>query len=357
MAKKLKVAVIGNGMIAHGAHLKGYASIPELCEMMIACDIIEERAKKTAAEFGIPRWTTDYKDVLADKEIDAVSVAVPNVSHHQITIDCLKAGKNVLCEKPLAMNGKQAREMCKVARESKKMLMVGLQTRFGGPASFVKDFIDNGGMGDIYYARAQALRRRGVPTWGVFTDKAKQGGGPLIDIGVHVLDLTLHLMGYPKPVSAFGKTWNTLGKTPGLYNDWGDYDRSTYTVEDFAVGLIKFENGAAVTLESSFMANMEGDPFQTQLFGTKAGAIVKAWGDKPVEIFTEQNKQMFTMVPSNVPEVESSHVREVQEFVKAVLAGGPSPVPGENGMILNAIFDALYKSSETGKEVKVDTAF
>jgi predicted dehydrogenase len=105
------------------------------------------------------------------------------------------------------------------------------------------------------------------------------------------------------------------------------------------------------------MANMEGDPFQTQLFGTKAGAIVKAWGEKPVEIFTEQNKQMFTMVPSNVPDIESSHVKEVQSFVKAVLAGDPSPVPGENGMTLNAIFDALYKSSETGKEVKVDTTF
>jgi predicted dehydrogenase len=164
-------------------------------------------------------------------------------------------------------------------------------------------------------------------------------------------------MGYPKPVSVFGKTWDLLGKNPALFNFWGDYDRGKYTVEDFAVGLIKFDNGASITLESSFMANMEGDPFQTQLFGTKAGAIVRAWGDEPVKIFTEQDRQMFTLAPQNVPTVESSHVAEVQAFVHAIHEGKPSPVPGENGLILNAIFDAIYRSSETGREEMVDVTF
>jgi len=222
----------------------------------------------------------------------------------------------------------------------------------------MKDYIQTGAMGDIYYARAQALRRRGVPAWGVFIDKEKQGGGPLIDIGVHILDMTLHLMGYPKPVSASGKTWDMLGKNPELYNFWGSYDREKFTVEDFAVGLIKFDNGAVVVLESSFMSNLEGDPFQSQLFGTKAGAIVKPYGgEDAIKIYTEANQQLFNLTPANVPHVESAHTAEIQAFVDAILNDKPSPVPGENGLILNAIFDALYKSSETGKEESVDVTF
>ena len=252
------------------------------------------------------------------------------------------------------MNGAEAKKMCRSAKESGKILQVGLQFRFSGPMRFMKEFIDLGHMGKIYYARAQALRRRGVPTWGIFIDKEKQGGGPLLDIGVHILDMTLFLMGYPKPVSASGQTWNMLGTDPHIFNSWGDYDRSKYTVEDFATGLIKFEDGSAVILESSFMANIDGNPFQTQLFGTKAGAIIKPTGDNAIQIFSEQDKQLFNMQPASVPEVPSSHTAEVQAFVKAIQNGDPSPVPGEQGLVLNAIFDALYKSSETGKEQKVD---
>ncbi len=152
--------------------------------------------------------------------------------------------------------------MVRAARKSGLILQVGMNNRFTGPAQFMKQYIDDGNLGDVYYARAQALRRRGVPGWGVFIDKEKQGGGPLIDIGVHILDLTLHFMGFPKPVSASGMTWNHLGTNPALFNNWGDYDRAKFTVEDFAVGLIRFDNGAVVVLESSFMGNLEGDPFQ-----------------------------------------------------------------------------------------------
>lgn len=357
MSKKLKIGIIGSGGIAKGCHMPGYASIPDLCEIVAVCDANPETAREAAEKFGVSRHGTDLAAIINDPEIDAVSIATPNKYHHGPTIDCLKAGKHVLCEKPLAMNADEAREMCAAARDADRILMVGFQTRFGGPGQFMRNYIDGGHMGDIYYARAQALRRRGVPSWGVFIDKEQQGGGPLIDIGVHILDFTLYLMGYPKPVSVFGQTWDMLGKNPDLFNNFGEYDRSKYTVEDFAVGLIKFDNGAAITLESSFMANMEGDPFQTQLFGTKAGAIVRAWGDDPVKIFTEQNRQLFTLTPQNVPNVESSHVLEVQAFVKAILEGKPSPVPGENGLILNAIFDAIYKSSETGREELVDVTF
>ncbi len=353
MSTKLKVGIIGSGGIAQGCHIPGYRTIPDECEIIWACDANEETARECASKFEIPKTTTNYHDVLNDPEIGAVSIATPNKFHLQPCLDAFAAGKHVLIEKPLAMDGNEARQIVRAANASGKICQVGFQTRFGGPARFMKKYIDDGHMGDIYYARAQALRRRGVPHWGVFIDKELQGGGPLIDIGVHILDLTLFFMGHPKPVAASGKTWNHLGTNPDIVNPWGDYDRTKFTVEDFAVGMIKFDNGAVVVLESSFMANQDGDPFCTQLYGTKSGAIVKGWGDDPVQIFTEQDKQIFNLKPINVPNVDSSHQDEVKAFVKAILNGDPSPVPVEHGMVLNAIFDAMYLSSESGREEAV----
>ncbi|MCL4284015.1 MAG: Gfo/Idh/MocA family oxidoreductase [Fimbriimonadaceae bacterium] len=356
MVKKLKIGIIGSGGIAQGAHMPGYASIPELCEMVWACDIDPNVAEEAAEKFGGMKTTGDYRDVIADPEVDAVSIATPNKYHVEPTIAALEAGKHVLCEKPLAMNAEEARSMVRAARKSGLILQVGMNNRFTGPAQFMKQYIDDGNLGDVYYARAQALRRRGVPGWGVFIDKEKQGGGPLIDIGVHILDLTLHFMGFPKPVSASGMTWNHLGTNPALFNNWGDYDRTKFTVEDFAVGLIRFDNGAVVVLESSFMGNLEGDPFQCQLFGTKAGAAVRTWGENPIEIYTEQNRQVFNLKPVNIPNVTSSHVAEVQAFVEAILEKKPSPVPAEHGFYVNAIFDALYRSAATGVEERIDVS-
>lgn len=358
MADKLRIGIIGSGGIAQACHMRGYAAIPDLCEIVATCDVNEATAKAAADKFNVAKTYTDYNLMLATEKLDAVSVATPNKFHKQPTIDALKAGVNVLCEKPLGMNADECREMCAAARESGKILQVGLQSRFNGPSKWLRSYIDAGNMGDVYFARAQALRRRGVPGWGVFINKDLQGGGPLIDIGVHILDLTLFLMGYPKPVSASGKTWDDLGKNPALWNSWGDYDRDKFTVEDFAVGLIKFDNGAVVSLESSFMANGP-DPFETQLYGTKAGATIAPYadGNSGIKIYTEQNRQLLDITPANVPHVESAHVDEVKAFIDAILHDKPSPVPGENGLILNAIFDAIYKSSVTGTEQKVDVTF
>ena len=357
MSKKVKIGLIGTGGIAQWAHIPGYLSIPDQAEIVWACDIKEDLAKEIAAKHDIPKVTTDYKDILNDPEIDAVSELTPNKVHMQPTIDALNAGKHVLCEKPLSMNADQSRKMCRAAADSGKILQVALQQRFTGEGQFMKKFIDAGGMGDIYYARSMALRRRGVPGWGVFIDKEQQGGGPLIDIGVHALDFTLFLMGYPKPVSASGKTWNMLGTNPELYNGWGDYDRTKFTVEDFAVGFIRFDNGAVVVLESSFMGNMEGNPYGCNVYGTKAGAEIRFSGDKPVRVFTESDRQLWDMSPANLPDVPSPHTAEIQTFVKTIQEGGQSAVPGLNGLILNAIFDALYKSAETGREEAIDVSF
>lgn len=354
---KIGIGVIGAGGIANLYHLPAYQALAEQCELVAICDVNLEQAKKIGDNFGITNVYSDYREMLKSPDVHAISVTTPNSLHFQPTIDALKAGKHVLCEKPLAMNAGEARQMCRVAKDERRVLQVALQKRFIAPMQFVKQYIDSGGMGDIYFARAQALRRRGVPSWGVFIDKEKQGGGPLIDIGVHILDMTLFLMGYPKPVSAFGQTWDMLGKNPALFNSWGDYDRSKFSVEDFAVGLIKFENGAAVSLESSFMGNMEEDVYQTQVYGTKSGALVKGMGNGTVQIFTETNRQLFNMTPVNLPQVEAENIAEVRAFVNAIINNTPSPVPGENGLVLNAIFDAIYKSSETGHAEAVDVEF
>lgn len=355
---KLKVGLIGTGMICNMAHIPGYKNLSDEVEITWACDIKPDVLNKVADEHDIPNRTEDYREMLEDDSLDAVSVMTPNLVHKDPTIAALKAGKNVLCEKPMSMNAEQSKAMCRAAEESGKLLQIALMQRFTPQGLFMRDYIDNGHMGDIYFARAQALRRRGVPGWGVFIDKEKQGGGPLIDIGVHILDFTLSLMGYPTPVSASGQTWNMLGTDPNITNLWGDYDRDKFTVEDMAVGFIRFENGAVVSLESSFMANLNGNPYQTQLMGTKSGALIDFdEGATPLEIYTERDRQQLNIVPGAMPEVDSPYHEEIRRFVGAIKSNGESPVPGRQGLILNAIFDALYKSAETGKEEPIDVSY
>jgi predicted dehydrogenase len=358
MADKVQIGIIGAGGITTGAHLPAFKELSGRCDVVAICDVQKETAQKVAAEAGIESVFSSHQEMLEKAKLDAVIVATPNRFHREPAIDALRAGKHVLCEKPLGIDGEDARQMCAAARDAGKLLQVGLQGRFFAPSQYLKEFIDEGGLGPIYYARAWALRRRKVPAWGVFIDKEKQGGGPLIDIGVHVLDLTMWLMGNPKPVSASGKTWNHLGTNPELMNEWGSYDRSKFTVEDFAVGLIRFENGAVVTLESSFMANIEGDPYQTQLMGEKAGALLKpAMQQDALTIFSEDQGRIFDVKPAYIPPVKGAHIAAATAFLDSIMEGKPSQVPGEQGMTLNAIFDALYKSSETGKEEEVVTAF
>ena len=356
MAKdKIKIGLIATGGIAQWAHIPGYLEASDECEIVWACDIKEDLMNEIADKYDIPNRSVDYRDILADPTVDAVSVMTPNLLHMQPTIDALEAGKHVLCEKPMSMNAEQSKAMCRAAEKSGKILQIGLQQRFTGPGQWMKKYIDGGNMGDIYYARAQALRRRGVPGWGVFIDKEKQGGGPLIDIGVHILDFTLYLMGYPTPVSATGKTWDMLGKDPNIVNLFGDYDRTKFTVEDMAVGFIRFDNGAVITLESSFMANIDSsDPYNTQLFGTKGGAEVSFYKEKGVKIYTEANQQLMDITPANMLDVPYPHRLEIKAFLEAIREGKESPVPGRCGLILNAVFDALYKSAQTGKEEAID---
>ncbi|MEI6512192.1 MAG: Gfo/Idh/MocA family oxidoreductase [bacterium] len=351
--KKLGIGIIGSGGIAQNAHMPGYAKLPEKCKIIAISDINADSAKEAAEKFNVKHVFSDYQEMLKMDEIDAISVCTPNFLHMQPTIDALKAGKDVLCEKPLARTGEEARKMVQVAKDTKRLLQVGLHYRFTSTAKFIHKYVSEGRMGDIYFARAQALRRRGIPGWGVFIDKDKQGGGPLIDIGVHILDYTLYCMGYPKAVSASGMTYQKFGKRGDVVGLMGQWDYKKFTVEDFAVGMIRFDNGATVILESSFCANISKDVFATELMGTKSGVYSVPGDPSQLKIATEDNMQLYNMEPCGLGE-SNQYSDEIAAFVDSILEGKPSQVPGEQGFMLNAIFDAIYKSTETGREELID---
>jgi len=348
--KPIGVGIIGSGGIAQGAHMPGYKALEsEGVRIIAVADAFPATAKAAAEKFDVPHQFSDYKQLLAMDEIDVVSVCTPNYLHKQPTVDALNAGKHVLVEKPMAMNAQEGREMLEAARKSGKKLQVGFMTRFSSQAQALKRFIDAGDMGEIYYARAQALRRRGIPGWGVFIEKDKQGGGPLIDIGVHILDLTLFLMGHPKPTHVSGITYAKFGKRADVLGLMGQWDPKKFTVEDFAVGFVRFDNGATLTLESSFVANMEqNDLFNTQLFGTEGGCQYS-----PVKMFFEKNKTLVDATPAFLPTNVRTHEAEIRAFIEAVREDKPVPVPGEEALQVTQIIDGIYRSAEEGREVAI----
>ena len=272
--KKLKVGIIGCGFIANGKHLPSMARLEDV-EVVAFCDLIIERAQASAKKYGAPEALVclDYQDVLARPDIDVVHVCTPNNSHAEITVAALRAGKHVMCEKPMAKTAAEARAMLEASRATDKKLTIGYQNRFREDSLFMKSLCESGDLGEIYFAKAFATRRRGVPTWGVFMDKEKQGGGPLIDLATHALDLTLWMMQNYEPVSVLGSTFDKIGKLGSPANSMGPWDPAQYEVEDSAFGLIKFKNGATVMVESSWALNMiVSNEAMTLLCGTKAGA-------------------------------------------------------------------------------------
>ena len=340
---KLKLGFIGTGDICQGNHLPHYAAIPDV-EIYAICDILPDVAKAVGAQYHASRVFTDYHKMLELDEIDVVDICTPNDVHSPAAVAALDAGKHVLVEKPIALNAAQAQAMVEASRRSGRKLMVAQCIRFRPDNQALKRFIEAGQMGEIYYARAQTVRRRGVPSWGVFTSKEKQGGGPLIDIGVHILDTTLWLMGHPQPVSALGATYTKFGKREGVCNAWGPWDTKSYDVEDFAVGMVRFANGATLAIESSFAANVERDIFNTSLLGTEGGCQMS-----PVKMFREEHQTLIDVTPVSLPKVDV-YEREIHAFLRAVREDTEVPVPAEQCVLTARIIDALYKSAETGRE-------
>lgn len=345
--KTVNVGVIGTGGIAVGQHLPALEKQQDVRILALA-DVDEQSLKSAAERFGVEHVFADYRKMLEMDELDAVHICTPNFLHAGPAVDALNAGKHVMVEKPIARNATEGASMVETARKTGKKLMVAQNMRFSPEVQCLKRFIDAGELGEIYFSRVWALRRRGIPGWGVFTDKEKQGGGPLIDIGVHILDFTLYLMGHPKPVSASGQAFTKIGNTPGHVGMMGSWDHTKYTVEDYAAGFVRFENGSSIVIESSFAANIGENKFCSSLLGTVGGAETH-----PLRIFTEENGTLIDKTPAFLPKV-SSYELEVRAFYDAIQNDTEVPVTGEQALNVMKILDGIYKSSDEGREVAID---
>ena len=353
--KIIKVGIIGCGGIANGKHMPSLAKVPG-CEMVAFCDIILERAEKAAEKYGTPdaKVFENYKDLLAIEEIDVVHVLTPNRSHSFITVDALHAGKHVMCEKPMAINSKEAQLMLDAARETGKKLTIGYQSRFRPDSLYLKQEAEAGVFGDIYYAKATALRRRAVPTWGVFLNEYEQGGGPLIDIGTHALDLTLWVMNNYKPKFCVGTTYHKLNQDTNQGNAWGNWDPEKFTVEDSAFGFIVMENGATIVLESSWALNIaEGREAITSVCGTLAGADMY---DGLRINYIHNNRQVIEK-PSfeaggaafnDGARGEDAAALEARLWIEAVRDDKTPFTLPEQAIVVTRILEGIYESAKTG---------
>ena len=345
---KLRVGIAGSGGIARGPHMRGWKECAKDCEVVACCDIDEKRARDFAAEHGVKGFYTDYREMLAKEDLDVVDICTPNAFHYPIAVASSVAGAHVICEKPFAIRPKEVEEMIAAAKKSKKLLMCAQSMRFSGAAQTFKKVLDRKVLGKVYYVRAQAIRRRFLPPAPTFTKKAISGGGPLLDIGVHVLDFSYWCMGAPKPVSVSAMAGTFMAKREDIAGMWGEWDRKAYDVEDFAVGLIRFDNGAALTLECSFLLNMkERERFTAQFFGTDAGASFPE-----MEIYGERDRVLYDEKIAYAPEL-SGHVEEIKSFVRSIVDGKPAAVPPEQSLAVIKMLDGLYRSADAKAEVKL----
>ena len=360
MEKKLKIGIIGCGGIANNKHMPSLQKIAEV-EMVAFCDIIRERAEKAAKDFGTPNAKVyeDYKQLLEEKEIDVVHVLTPNREHSFITVDALESGKHVMCEKPMAINSAEAQKMLDAAKRTGKKLTIGYQSRYRADSQFLKRACDNGELGEIYYAKALSLRRRGVPTWGVFLNEYEQGGGPLIDIGTHSLDLTLWMMNNYKPKMVVGTTYKKLGQQREAANAWGDWDPEEFTVEDSAFGFITMEDGATIILETSWALNsLDVHEAKTSLSGTKAGAdMLDGLRINGVK-YNKQYVEKPDLAAGGVDFFDGAAAEpqdvECRCWIDAVTKGTPLTVLPEQAAVVTQILEAIYESARTGKPVYFD---
>lgn len=357
MSRKYRIGIIGCGGIANGKHLPSLSKLANV-ELVAFCDIIRESAEAAAAKYGIEGALVceDYKELLKDGTIDIVHVLTPNISHAEITIEALESGKHVMCEKPMAKTAEDAKRMVETAKRTGKKLTIGYNNRFRPDSQHLKAACTEGELGHIYFAKAHAIRRRAVPTWGVFLDEEKQGGGPLIDIGTHALDLTLWMMDNYKPKVVLGTSYHELSKTENAANAWGPWDPAKFTVEDSAFGMIVMENGATIILESSWALNtLEVDEAKCSLSGTEGGADMKGGlrinGEKHSRLYTTEVDLKGGGVAFYDGKTESAADLEMRTWINAIDQDLEPVVTPEQAFVVSQILEAIYESAKTGKAV------
>lgn len=364
---KIKVGVVGCGGIANQKHFPALKNNGDMNEIVAFCDIIVERAEKACAEFGAEgaKVYQDYHDLLADPNVEVVHICTPNVSHSEIAIAAFEAKKHVYCEKPMSHSPIEALKMVEAWKKSGMQFTVGYQNRFRPEVQNLHAACEAGDLGDIYYGKAHAVRRRGVPTWGVFMDKAQQGGGPLIDIGTHALDITLWCMNNYDIDSVTGSVFYKLGglqqATEG--NLFGPWNPDTYEVEDSAMGFIKMKNGATINLEASWALNiLESREASTTLCGTAAGAEIHSgmsYSKNELIYNRGRNGQLMEETISPVGGVAyfgggggEEGTIDCRQWLEAVKNGTQPLVKPEEALVVTQILDAIYQSARENKEVK-----
>ncbi|CAN5758472.1 Gfo/Idh/MocA family oxidoreductase [soil metagenome] len=352
MAKTLKVGVIGVGGIAK-THMPGWAASTD-AEVVAGSDVFDSALQSWGLQHGVQKLSTNAADIINDPDIDIIDVCTPNMYHSELVVAALNAGKNVICEKPLAPTPEGIHKMIEARDKSGKLLMTAQHFRFQGSSQAMKREIDAGALGDIYHARSWMIRRGWIPARPGFVYKKNSGGGPCIDIGVHILDLTLWFMGNPKPISITGVAKAPLAKHEGAFSQWGlvpvpkDMD-----VEDFASAFVRFDNGATLILEVSWLMhhNTEGEDMQMWLYGTEGGSH---WPKSEI-LATNYKTQQFTNTQLKlIADKMEPHALECVEFARCVAEGRPSPVPAEQSLQVMTILDGIYRSQEAGREIRLD---
>ncbi len=344
----LHVALVGAGNIGQH-HLRQWQQIDQATIVGVH-DRDADRAARVAKEFNIPRVYPTLDGVLGDDAVSAVDVCTPNAAHVPASRAALLAGKHVICEKPLGIDPADIETLIAARDQSGKLLMTGQHLRFEPQTQALKRVIDAGGLGDVYYARAWWLRRRRAPAAPTFLSRQEAGGGATVDLGVHLLDLVMHLLDHPTPVSVTGMTTTMLGKRPDLCNEWGDFKPDDIDVDEFAVGLVRFSNGLTLTLETSWLLNMiEPEVRRLWLFGSNAGA---EW---PELQLSHTRYQLMADTRLSPPPAEDGICAELRAFVSAINNGDPSPVPPEQSLVVARILAALNRAADTGCEVRLDT--
>jgi len=343
---KIRVGVIGLGMGRH--HVAGYQTHPQ-AEVVAVADLDAARLNEIGAQYGVPTRYASGEEMLRLEALDVVSIATPNKFHLPLTLAALEAGCHVLCEKPMAMSAAEGRQMISAAERVGKRLMINFSYRFTQQSQALKAQVETGILGDVYFGRTLWHRRRGIPKLGGwFSTKALSGGGPLIDLGVHRLDLALWLMGYPKPVWVLGSTYNALGTR--IAEEQG----AVYDVEDLAVAMIKFENGATLELEASWAANVqEKEWMETRLFGTRAGLVQRNRNETyefEAEIYLEGAGGHYDLALHRPTQPARS---AMWNLIESIVQDTPHPAPGSEGLLVMEILDAIYESAELGRPVQI----
>lgn len=354
--KKVRVGIVGCGGIANGKHMPSLKKL-ENVDMVCFCDLILDKAEKAKEEFGCECATvcTDYMELVNRDDIDVVHVLTPNVSHAEITIAVLDSGKHVMCEKPMAMTSSEAWAMCDAAKRNDKLLSIGYNTRSMPGCQYVHNMVNEGALGDVYFCKCPAIRRRGVPGWGVFIDKDKQGGGPLIDIGTHSIDAMLYMIDNYEVESVMGATYLKIANKDSTSNEMGLYDHNKITTEDSAFAFVRFKNGATMIVEASWSLNTLDEGVAT-ICGSNAGVQFKG---ETVIVNGERNGALYTQEIKINPRMRT-HFKdenltwqeyEAKQWIMAVTDGTEPVTKPEQAAIVTEIIEAIYESDRTRKTV------